>query len=541
MKYRIMATLGYLSIIAMAAGLRLYFADLAYPADLDSVHLIQGGVQWARGVPGQLSGINQELPVLVSGTAYKAGLDPARTLQAFTVALGVAVVGCGMLIGWRFYRSHAVAVLTGIWMAANPGLIVYSVNSMPEIGFAACLLIAFVLAADVLCRRALRLLPVMGAFAVLSVGMYFKPLDSLTLAFVLAAGITLAHARTPRVLGLVLAGGIAAYVAVAVPHYYMQSSAMGEDTMGVGLVNRGGHLVKGFQAYDSTYEYGAAYDAVHGDAVKELQAKGIAGWLWQHRGEVMNRYKSNAAGVMRQYNHYLFTQSFRLGTGWFILVIIVVIAVGLRGEYRWPTIFLWTAAFAFPAGVSLSYVFDRWLVIYVPLLMILFVAALVKGTGLAERRWIPWAGGGILLLMGMTSVRGLDSQLRDEQWFWSNHRDVASWLSGAASKQDRVMSGRPTLMLEMDIEHPDRWVQLPPFALERVEQIAGERKVSFIVLADSFYAHWPANRLLTDADLAPPVNWKMVYDRTFERAHPVWGTQKERYRIYDRRTPGGTG
>ena len=115
---------------------------------------------------------------------------------------------------------------------------------------------------------------------------------------------------------------------------------------------------------------------------------------------------------------------------------------------------------------------------------------------------------------------------------WENQRLMATWLRDHSQPEEKVMSGRPTFALEMDLNRPDRWVRMPHADMVRMEQFAAKKDVTYIALSSTYYPHWPVNQLLVGAP--PPSNWRLHAERKFERIHPVWGEQKDHYQIYRR-------
>ena len=176
----------YAGITLLALVIRVYIASLAYPPQLDSVHYVQFGVRWAQGVPGQLSTIWQEAPIVVSGMAYRWGLDPVRVLQASTVLYGTVVVLLTMLLAARLFNRPAIGWLAGLWAATSPGLVNYSVNCSAEGGFAMFMMMAYVLMAPALRGEPFRVGRLMVAYALLGIGIYYKPLDTLVAMLVLS-------------------------------------------------------------------------------------------------------------------------------------------------------------------------------------------------------------------------------------------------------------------------------------------------------------------------------------------------------------------
>jgi hypothetical protein len=519
----------YVLILTIAFGLRMQLAAIAYPAQMDSTHMIHQGILWAQGEPGALSTIWQEAPVLTAGIAYRLGYNPAEALQWSTVLYGTILVGMTMLLTRRLFDSDTAAWITGAWTASNSTLLNYSVNSMPEIGFAACLIAAYAVMAHSICGRDLKFSHVLAGYALLGLGMYFKPLDSLT-AMVLTTGwLFLVRLKCPLRTIVHLLSGFIIYLGVVAPHYVLQNQ--GNDSRTPQLANRSAGLVKGLRAYDSRYE-NAPGDAWFVEEMDEFRQLGTLKWLWRHRQEVAQRFPSNLIRSVRIYGQFIFPHAFRIGNAWWILMLAVILAIQLAGQ-RWrPFSWLFIAAMAFPLGVSLSYVYERWLIIYMPLLIILIVGHLVLSPSLWGCRWKKAAWTITLLAMVENSKTLSFQSHRDRVWWQENQQTIALWLKDAARSDERIMALSPSISLDMDIDHPRRWVRLPNAPLDHIDRICTENNVSYVVVCDSSHPHWPANQL-TQGEPAPP-NWTLVKENKFERLHPIWGDEQETYQIYKR-------
>ncbi len=519
-------------ILALAFGLRMRFADIAYPAQLDTPHMIHQGIFWAQGEPGALATIWQEAPCLTAGIAYRLGFNPAEALQWSTVIYGTILVGMTMLLTHRMFKSDAATWLAGGWAAANQGLVEYSINSMPEIGFAACLLGAYAIMANALCGRGLQsVFSLLGGYGLLGLGIYFKPLDSLT-ALALATGwLVLLYGKEGRQVWLRFLAGPLIFIAVATPHYLLQSGAPGAN--GVNLVNRSFGLVAGEIPIDSQFLY-AVHDP-YGQAIKEYEETGALKWLWEHRARIVRRYFSNVVNALRIYGNYLFPNAFRMGNAWFVAMLSVIAVARLFGPLRKTYLFLFLSAMAIPLGVSVSFIFDRWLVIYIPILIAIVSAHLVLSPSLWDATWKKTAWVCLWLAMVGNSVAMERNRLEDKAWHWANQRTVSAWLRQATRPDERIMSLSPSMSLEIDLARPRRWVQLKAGTPEQIEQYAQEQNASYIVLTDRLYPHWPINQLVRGE--TPPANWVLAKEEAFVREHPVWGTQTESYRIFKRTPP----
>lgn len=525
---RIPSAVLYVLILSLALGLRIHLASIAHPAQSDSTHMIHQGILWAQGEPGALSTIWQEFPVLTSGMAYRLGWNPAEALQGSTVIFGTLLVGLTMLLTRRLFDSDAAAWIAGGWAAANQGLLNFSVNSMPEIGFAACLVGAYAILAPSIRGRGVNIVPLLAAYGLLGLGMYFKPLDSLTAAAFTTGWLALMHLRNLRKVSLQLLAGLTLYVVLVVPHYWLQSH--GSEASSLKLANRSYALVYGHRAYDSKLLYSP--DNAFRNDLKEFERLGAGQWLWQHRMEVSRRYAANVLISLRIYGTYLFPNAFRLGNAWFIALLAALAATRLCGPLWRPFSFLVLAIMAFPLGVSLSYVYEHWLVIYSALLIVAISGHLVHSHALWGVRWKRMAW--ILLLVAMmeNSAALAYRHHLDQVWRGEHQREIATWLRNMAGDGERIMTGFPSFSLDFDLDHPRRREQLPCGTGEEVDRYAERHGVTYIVLCDSFSPHWPINQILLGAPA--PRNWTLIKAQTFKRLHPVWGEQEETYQIYKR-------
>ena len=518
----------YAGITLLALLIRVHVATLAYPPQMDSVHYVQYGVRWAQGVPDQLSTIWQEAPILVSGLAYRWGMSPVRILQSSTVLYGVVVVLMTMLLAARLFNRPAIGWLAGLWTAASPGLVNYSVNCSAEGGFAMVMMSAYALMAPALRGDPIRVGHLIIAYALLGLGIYYKPLDTYVAVMALTLWLVVVHVRSWRSLPFRFVPAFLVLLLVLAPHFYLQAG--GSDLGGIPLVNRGGNITLGERAYQSAY-----VDAAEGYMVeerRELEEIGLPAWLWKYRAEIARRYVSNWLIAFRHFGDFMLPNAYRIGNALFIALLLLSVGRGvLAGHWR-QFGFLVLAAFVFTAGVSISYVYNRWLVIYVPLLIVMITAHVVLSSGLWNAVWkrVLW----LLLLLGMMknaytiTVRHHE----DESWTWENQRVMAAWLRDHSLPEEKVMSGRPTFALEMDLDRPDRWVRMPSADLGKMERFAAKKGAAYIALSSTYYPHWPVNQLLSGA--TPPTNWVLYADRMFERVHPVWGEQKDHYQIYKR-------
>lgn len=519
----------YALILCLALGLRVHLAGIAYPSGMDVPHIIHQGVYWAQGVPGALSTIWPEIPVLISGMAYRQGWDPAEALQWSTVIWGTLMVGMTMLLTRRYFASDLAAWLAGGWVTANQSLLDHSVNSMPEMGSCLCLIGACALLAREIRGMNPRIPSLLGGYGMLALALYFRPLEAMVATAVITAWLLVVHLRAGWKAWARLAAGLLFYLLLMTPHAMLQE---GDKTSYQSITPRMSNLVLGQRAYDSKFLYDP--DSSWRKDIEELEQAGIGRWLWRHRSEISRRYLSNMMSAVRAYGNYLFPNSFRLGNAWFIAMAAFIFLRGFFGPWRKQHVFLALMSLALPLGVSVSYVYTRWLIQYLPLVVAMAAAHLALSPVLTGRAWKKafWL---LILLAMMGDSAALAWQAHgDMAWRWDNERTIAAWLRETAADGDRIMAGRPSLSIGFDLARPQRLVQLPYGSPERIEQIAGKANVSYIVLSDWYNPHWPVNRLFDGAPA--PANWTLVKNQKFAYSHPVWGDLEDSYRIYKRQS-----
>ncbi|MBP7828580.1 MAG: hypothetical protein KA248_01540 [Kiritimatiellae bacterium] len=520
----------YVLLFGLGLGLRIQLAREAYPARSDVGHIVHQGVYWAKGVPGALSSIWPEIPVLLAGLAYRHGLDPAQTLQWFTVAAGSLIVALGMVLARRLFGRDEIAWLAGLWMAANPAMLNWAVSSQPEPVFGACLVGACAVGAPMLCGSGIRWGRLLAAFTLLALGVYFRPLEAMVAAAAFTGWVFLVHGRTWKPAAGKIAVGLLVYVALLVPHFALQESGGG----GMKWINpRMSNVVLGPRAFDSKFLY--SLDSGYEEAIQEFRRVGAARWLWTHRAEMGRRYVPNLLAVLRAYSEFAFPQAFRLGNAWFAALLLVAAWVGLRGAHWRAALFLLLILSAFPLGVSISYIYPKWLVAQLPFLLILLCAFVVLSPGLWSGPWRKLGWTGLLVLLAGMSARGEFRTHRDEAWIWDNQRAMARWLRQNLPTDAVVMANSLSLSLEFDLDHPERRIFLPYGTSERVDYWAGERGATYILLNNREHQHWPVHGIIRGEP--PPANWTLVKEETFRRDHPVWGPQEDKYLIFRREPP----
>jgi len=262
---------------------------------------------------------------------------------------------------------------------------------------------------------------------------------------------------------------------------------------------------------------------------------GLAGWLWAHRGEVSQRYVKNFLRSIRVYSEYLFTNAFRLGNGWFIVLLIAIGWSAWYGGYRKENLFLAMMLLALPAGVSMGYIFNRYLLAYLPFLLILVSAFVVLRPALwnTMSKRIFWLVI-VLVMMGQSSVMTMRGH-KSQKWRWDNLHEIAVLLRDMVPENGRVIAPQDAMMIEFDLDHPNRWVKFPFAEPDRFEDYAAKYRASHIVLCTSAKSQYPIYGLFDD--VPPPANWKLALEKKYERLHPVWGPQEDIYRIYERSNP----
>lgn len=517
----------YLLLGALAFGLRLYLAGIAYPAQGDVPAIIAQGVTWAHGEG--MVGFYPEIPALIAGIAYRSGLDPAEALQTSNVMYGTIVVIMTMLLAWRFFERHVIAWIAGGLAATNNSMLTFSTNSMPEGGFSACLLCACAWLARTLAGGPISLVPTCGAFSLLALGIYFRPIESLLALSTFSGWLIVIHWSDMKKLLRALVPALVCAVCVVTPYYMRaQSDKGGEDRVSANVKT----LALGDYAYDGKVIHDPSMNEWKEEITGEVMELGVLRWLWKHKEDVGRRYVRNLMRSIRYYSDYLFSNAFRLGTGWFLLLGVSMIWCAAMGSYKKENLFLFLTLISLPAGLSLGYVFSRYLVQYLPLLIILFAAFMTANsafwTSRARQVFISILVLAMMANAGAVTIRGH----RDQVWSWDNLREVARVLREIVPEQGKIITPQDPFMIEFDLDQPKRWKKYPFATPEQFEAYAARRQVTHVVLCSTQKSQYPIHGLFNG--IPPPDNWALVFDKTFRRDHPVWGPQEETYRIYER-------
>jgi len=519
----------YVLIGSVALGLRVYLAGIAYPAQLDVPAIIAQGIMWAQGHPEGMGSIYPEIPVLVSAYAYRLGLNPAEILQSLNVIYGTMVVLLTMIFAQRLFGRHSIAWIAGGLTTTIDGLLSFSVNSMPETGFGMCLMGACAIMAGPI-RGSLTSPVVMGiGYAFLGIGMYFRPVETLVSLTAVTGWLFLCHLSHWKKAVLHISAGLLFAVVILAPYYLKAKSAeASEDRIAFNIKS----IAFGDLAYDGKQIHDPDRQVWKDEMTQEVLDLGLHRWLWEHRAEVSKRYLKNLLRCARSYSEYIFTNAFRLGNAWFVMLLVLMGCSAVIGENRRNNIFLALMLVSLPAGVSLGYVFNRYLLAYLPFLVIMISAFVVNSPVLwgSTSKRVLWT---IVLLSMMTQSSAVTIHgHKDQQWSWDNLRDIAQTLKGMVPADKRIIAPQDTFMIEFDPDNPLRCKKFPYSEPDRFENYAANRNVSHIVLCSTQKSNYPMNAVFDGQP--PPPNWTMILERKYQREHPVWGPQEEIYRIYER-------
>ena len=134
----------FLGPIFLAMAIRLIAARDAYPAPTDAGHFVGHGMAIANHLPNAWSAYWSQAMQAIAACAVTAGLDPGRSLQAFSIVAGVVVVACVQGMALILFRSHSAALAGGLLAAVAPGMVQYSVAGYSDMGFCALTLAATV-------------------------------------------------------------------------------------------------------------------------------------------------------------------------------------------------------------------------------------------------------------------------------------------------------------------------------------------------------------------------------------------------------------
>jgi 4-amino-4-deoxy-L-arabinose transferase-like glycosyltransferase len=517
----------------LAAGLRLALAPRYNPVDLDAGHFVQLGLALAHGDSRGSSAYWPQAAIGAAALGERLGVSPARALQAGTLIGGALVAGLGALLAGRIFRSRAAAIAAGLWLATNHALVEYSLNGMAEAPFAACILAAAlcVVEGEGRMRGAWRY---PAGMACLGLAVYYRPMEAVVATLILTMYVLLD--RRGAAIGswvLSLMAGLLLFAALLYPHLRMVKRETGRYQVTEKLDN--------IALADAALSRKALYSlregvSTYGDAtrdVEELKQEGTLAYLWSQRARLPARVAANLQRMVRGYNEHLFAGSFRLGAGWFILLGLGCLAAVLANRAcARPVLLLLGLALVYPLLATLSYIYPRWLVAGVPLLVVVAAGAAAQSyerlPGAARR---VAAGLGLIFLAGSVSYAAR-SPTGGERW--RQYDRIAREVRRAVGDEVRMMTLSPDFIAHYYRIEPFNWVQLRHGEVDDVLEYARQARVEGILLSTwDGIDEWPLSRMVFAGET--PEGWTRLLDQSTDYVHPLYGEQRHRF-ILLRRT-----
>lgn len=520
---------GALMILALAAWLRFEAAGLSYPAQGDAAHFVQHGVQWAvTGKP--VSGYWSLAPQVLAGWAYRAGWDPARTLQVTTVLFGILLVGSVMGLARALGLSTWAMLCAGLIAAVNPVLLKSATGGLSETPLMALLITAYMglERGQTGARRG-------GASVVaglcLAGALYYRPFEAVVGIGAYAAyalGLHLIRTRTIRLAPLLVA--LAAFVAGAIPFGVLSHNLKATSAASSKLVNlayrEDGLDSKAMRSLFGPEQTNSALAA----EIRNLEELGAVGYLWTNRGAILRKIPHNLMQELRILNGQVFDGAFSMG---FIVFLLVNLALGVAivRHDRWqmallPLLYMGLIA----AALSLAFVHPRWIYQFVPLY------GLVLALGLDAwqtdrsrgRGWLVTAV--VLVYAAKTAALGLEQ--RRDRWVELNVIPAGADLRALVAENEKLMAFGGELALEAKPDTPWLAAEMPYGTVAEVEAFAAREGVAWIILSSRNHAHYPIHEVTRNPELLPPT-WTLVREKTF-RAWTRWGEEEDTYHIYTR-------
>ncbi len=503
----------------LALGIRVAAARHAYPASGDVIHFIQH----AREAGGQgFSAYWSQGMQVAAWLALRMGLDPARALQGLAVVTGALLVPAVAGLAWNATGRVASAGLAGLLVAVNPALVKWSATGYAEMPYAACVAFGAVL---MLGRRpsgwrswaAAALAGILFAGAV-----WMKALDALV-TFGLFGGMA-------GILALVRRDGARVLRLLAVLAVFLVTGFL---PMGLWTRARTGEFGPG--AKSSNLALGdhwgrsapfASETPPYQDQLDYLETHGTAALLWQYRARLARRWPRWAAEGVRIQADQATRGPFRLGPGWFVVLLGACgwfLLVSGRLVRSWPMLMLATAA---PLFIFLCFVHERLLMGSFPFVLG-WMGAAFGAAWPAGRRfravWIAVAAG-----WALTQAR---IAVRDAGWDRSAFRQEAAaerFLEHVRA-DDRIMATGWILPLQLQPDRSLSAIQVPSDPLDRVSSLVRQKGVSLVIVSEWMVRSWPARSLVDDN--AWPEGWELVDEVTFPEEER-WGMPAERFRVW---------
>jgi hypothetical protein len=526
-------SLAFLLIVFLGAYVRLTTAKTAYPAQLDAGHMVQIGIEYASGDKSVLPYYYSELQTLTAAWAYSSGMiDPGRSLQLVTLVWGVLLIPFSILFVRYLLGRWDLALFSGMMVACNQVLILYSVNGMGEMPYASLLMCGAMIMALALYRPAPWLIPV--AFLPLAAALYYRDMETLisTAVFFIWTSYVSFRAKKKQYIYLGIVGVIFV-AAIGQPHFRLQR----ENAPKAGLSWKINYLRFVGVTPGSQLQHDPDH-VVWIERDKLIQELGPIPYIIQHRNLLIKSYMSNFIGGLRRFNEHIFAGSFRLGMDWFILFsLFSVLTLPRPLEYeRWIVVF--SLMLLFPVMASATFVNPRWLVGNVPFYLVLLSAPFVCLMNRLSFRHAKVIICIIFLIFNIRSASWAVFEHSEDPWY-QYVREAGSELRKHGDESDVVVYAFPHVMIHFYESHPMRGI-LTPYAdtLERTDELIEARGGTLIVLSTVDHTKsWPLNDLFHCTP--PPSNWEFVDRLKYEWYSPKYGPQEVEYLFYRRHPLSG--
>lgn len=511
-----------LSIVAVIALIiRLLAARESYPCCGDAGHFVQHGVALSNGLPGSMSTYWSQGMIALASIANSWNLDPCFAMQWTTIVSGTLVAIFLSAIALRSTGSRWIGLFAGLFCASNSTFVQYSITGYSESPFLALLLcgvyVGMGLVQPALSSFRRSLMISLAAGALIGLSGYFKGLDAAVAAISFSLYIGYIMIQRTRRLPVKAVFLLNTAFVVLLPLCLFTYSRTGSFTPG----NKGGaNFLLGQDWKDSKVVYAA-------------NPSDTSQTLSQSIRTIPKRMLVNTKDILRIFNEQLFIKGFRIGTMWFLMVCVLVVAALLFWERKYLTLPLFML---FMQLLLLSFVFvhDRILfpsLVWVLLMLVIAVNLLYRR---ANNRMRLAMAATIGIYLTVNSVYAISSFNGEFMWWrYQNIARTAHHMKSIASEYDRIMTYGPHFAVEFYTNNPLQTVEMPYGTVADVEEIAAKKDVRYILVSDVFRSHWPIAEVFSpSAEL--PQNWQILDTLSFDEDPEGYRYPPERVRIIER-------
>lgn len=497
------------AVLAVALVLRLSAARYAYPTPGDATHFVQHGIAMANLGLDYMSTYWSQGMIAIASLAVKSGLDPHHVLQMTVLIAGLFAVLFVMLMTQKLSGSFGASIFAGLLAAVLPALVLYSVIGYSEMAY-----MAFILGAAyfVVCAIHGSALHFLSAAVMGGLSFYFKGADAMVLCAALGVYLLIFHRgkllRSWKCLALaVLVGGV-----TVSPLFIITKMRSGSVQPGSKILN----LAIGRDWADSKAVY--AVEKPWQARADYLNEHGALAFIFKYRGEISTRMVLNSVDYVKIVNDLLFQKTFRMGSGWFLLFAVFMVAMTIRKRLA-MTLALPLLCILMPGFImSLFFFHDRLVVPVLPFYLVV-VAIISHAVWIDMReRYAKWLMGatcaGILLFYG-AHASGI-APGRTPWWSYYNAAAVAQKLDTYGGEDLRIMASHAGVISVYHYNVNPLVAQPIPFAgLAEIENVAARQNVDLILVSDQYMTHWPVHAVF-DERTSLPGGWVLLEDYTIE-------------------------